>query len=142
MVSCGWNGERDIKEFVHRYGEAENYFGEDLGRVDSGYDRLEESLDRMLVVVGNSESFAAHMIHRIDWLRHYVLAKSSSEGYRALVAGHLDYCRFASLEYFRLIPHYRNGSDRNWLFPLICLADHLVTAASGLSGMESGQEAF
>jgi len=31
-VPCGWDAERDIKEFVHRYGEAENYFGEALGK--------------------------------------------------------------------------------------------------------------
>lgn len=131
-VPLDWTGERDIQEFVSRYGESDDYFGEVLAKVDDGYNRLEQSLDRMLEVSGCTESFAAHITDRVSTLRRHFSSKQCAEAHHSRFVHHLDYCRFTLIEYFRLMPRYLNGGDSNWLVPLIRLSDHLALAAEGL----------
>jgi len=133
VVPHCWTGEQDIQACVDSFSEVDDYFGEALARVDAGYDRLEKSLDEVLVMTGNAGCFAAHIIQRIDTLRHHFLTRSPTEACRERLLGHLDYCRFAVVEYFRIMPGYLHRGDLNWLFPLVHLSDHLSTAARGLS---------
>jgi hypothetical protein len=139
VVPHCWTGEQDIQACVDSFSEVDDYFGEAFARVDAGYDRLEKSLDEVLVMTGNAGCFAAHIIQRIDTLRQHFLTRSPTEAYRERLLGHLDYCRFAAVEYFRIMPGYLHRGDLNWLFPLVHLSDHLSTAAIGLS---AGVEAY
>jgi hypothetical protein len=135
VVPHCWTGEQDIQACVGSLSEVDDYFGEALARVDAGYDRLEKSLDEALVLIGNTGCFAAHVIQRIDTLRQHFSTRSPTEAYRQRLLHYLDYCRFAVVEYFRMMPGYLHQGDLNWLFPLVHLSDHLSTAASGLSGV-------
>jgi hypothetical protein len=129
-VPHGWTAEQDIQVFVARFGEADDYFGEALASVDNGYDQLEQCVDQALVLVGRNGISKAHIIHRVDMVRR-VLSRNSSAKARFL--SHLDYTRFALVEYFRLIPCYLHHGDRNWLAPLVQLSDCLNNAAMRLS---------
>jgi len=138
VVPHCWTGEQDIQACVDSFSEVDDYFGEAFARVDAGYDRLEKSLDEVLVMTGNAGCFAAHIIQRIDTLRHHFLTRSPTEACRERLLGHLDYCRFAVVEYFRIMPGYLHRGDLNWLFPLVRLSNHLTAAASALSeGMQT-----
>ena len=139
VVPHSWTGEHDIQACDASFSEVDDYFGEALARVDAGYDRLEKSLDEALVMTGNAGCFAAHITQRIDALRQHFSTRSLTESYRERLLGHLDYCRFAVVEYFRIMPGYLHRGDLNWLFPLVRLSDHLSTAASRLS---AGVEAY
>jgi hypothetical protein len=130
-VPLDWTGERDIQEFVNRFGESDDYFGAVLAAVDAGYERLEQALDRKLARAGHSASFTAHITDRVNVLRRAVLAGAPAGFHESPLLQHLDFCRFSLVEYFRLMPAYIRGGDSNWLSPLIRLADHLMAAADG-----------
>jgi hypothetical protein len=142
VVPRCWTGEQDIQACIDSFGEVDDYFGEALARVDAGYDELERSLDGILILTGNADRFTAHIIQRIDALRQHFLRQSPTEADRERFLGHLGYCRFAAVEYFRIIPGYLHEGDLNWLLPLVRLSDYLIAAASGLSaGMKGNHSA-
>lgn len=137
MVPRGWTGEQDIQACVDRFGEVDDFFCAAFARVDAAYDQLERSLDAALIMTGNADCLTAHIIQRIDALRQHSLQRLCPEVYRERFLARLSYCRMAVVEYFHIIPGYLNRGDLNWLSPLVHLADHLITAASGLaSGMK------
>jgi len=132
-VPQGWTAEQDIQVFVARFGEVDDYFGEALLRVDKGYEQLETALDDTLLRIGQATSFAAHIMHRVETARQHFSTSVSSEARCARFLPHLDYSRFALVEYFRLIPFYSHKGERNWLAPLVNLSDCLHNAAIGLA---------
>lgn len=140
-----WTGEQDIQACIDSFGEVDNFFGEAFARVDAAYDKLERSLDGMLMMTGNADCSKAHIVQRIDALRQHFSKRLFMEAYRERFLGNLGYCRFALVEYFRITPGYLNGGDLNWLFPLVRLADHLTEAANrlsaGMKGYHSASEA-
>jgi hypothetical protein len=130
-VPCGWTAEQDIQVFVARFGEVDDYFGEAFARVDQGYEQLERSLDRALLLIAGGGISKAHIIHRLDTLRRHLTTNSTAES--GMFLSQLDFVRFALAVYFRLAPCYLHHGDRHWLAPLVHLSDCLRSAATMLS---------
>jgi len=127
-----WNAQRDLWEYEQRYGESHNLFEEQLDRVSEAEGELERILGRSLAYFGIDSPKSK--IQKVLILMRHMLGNVRSEEYRQRFMADLTYCHWLILEHARIMPDYGDMGEQKWLWPIIDLADHLVTA-----GMQLGE---
>ena len=125
-VPANWTAEMDLAEFVDRYGESNNFFDEQMGRVFQEYDLLERVLDRALNYFGMV--CQGLITAKLQALGLYLGLNAPSDAYRKRFAEDLTYCRHIVSEFARLVPDC-DHNESIWLRHLIDLEDQLGAAA-------------
>jgi hypothetical protein len=129
VVPADWTAEKDLEEFIARFGEPQDYFGEAMARVEDGVESLNEALDRGLSYFGVEPACLsdASIPGKVSTLEGLIGVGLKPEAYRegSLTQDYRDrfeedfrYCRRRWADYQAIMPRYDSGREDNWLILL------------------------
>ena len=134
-----WNRERDHREFVDRFGNADCPLDFLLGKLPGDYERFNLVLDNAVNHFLGENAFAQaggvgalSAQEKIEWLLELVATRSARASYRARLEDDLAECLFIDSERRRVLRGYLRANEEPWLYPLCELADGFIGCAMQL----------
>ena len=134
-----WTPEKDLQEYVDRFGESKNLRGDSIAKMLEGYRRLDRTLTNGLIYFLNksgndSDQFvgALSIQEKVAWMIELVRKHAKNFDYLNRFSAVLWDCRLVDLERNRILracchPGLRSD-DPGYCYPIYDMADALAGA--------------